>query len=91
MTAVVRANNMEDDGFVGGIVLVAVRLPSARAEVQLDRTAKVVASGIENGADEIRPRRTAGHAREYHLQPAAVFQAQWPAKPRSPAGGELSL
>jgi hypothetical protein len=74
MTAVVRANNMEDDGFVGGIVLVAVRLPSARAEVQLDRTAKVVASGIENGADEIRPRRTTRYTREYHLEATPVLQ-----------------
>jgi hypothetical protein len=65
---------MEDDGFVGGIVLVAVRLPPARTEVQLNRPAKVVAAGIENGAYEVRPRRTTRYTREYHLEATPVLQ-----------------
>ena len=84
-TGVVRAGNVEDDGFVGRVVVVAVGAPAAGEEVEFDRAAEIVAARIEDGAGEIGAGAAAGDAGEDDLEAAAILEAKRAGDSRRPA------
>jgi len=70
-------NDMEDDGFEMGILVVAMRLPAAGLHVDLDVAGHGRAIGkLQHRAAKIRAAFRAGEARMQHAEPPAVAGLQ---------------
>lgn len=88
---VVHGDDVEDDGGVGRVEVVAVGRPATGEEVDFDAAAEVVPAGIEDGVSEIGASGAAGHAREDDAQGAPVFEAEGAGVLGGPARGHVAF